>query len=374
MFDYSRYSKIIERNYERLETVHKFEEPDRVPVVIGVGGPYYAWLFNHTLMEYYSNFRIMAETQIMGLKWRLEWLKDDISNINVHFDIGAIAEGIVFNCMIAMPDEKNPWKSPWIIPRIRRLEDIDRLEIPEPEDNPGIQAYYSRLEEFAKFVKREYGNIPVSMSGLQIHPPVSAAGSLLGPQRLYSWLYKYPSEMHKLLKKLEKTFDILQKYRHNRIGGGMNSISLADDHSGYLNRRMYEEFALPYNLRLYERYGKQHRGLHMDSRMDHIADIIVNVYKVNYVDVGVENDLSILVENFNGKVVFNGNADWRVLIGGSRERIRKEVERCIYVAASAGGYIFDNGGETYVGVPPENLRYEVEYAKRVGKYPIKRLI
>ncbi|MEM2514583.1 MAG: uroporphyrinogen decarboxylase family protein, partial [Candidatus Bathyarchaeia archaeon] len=115
------------------------------------------------------------------------------------------------------------------------------------------------------------------------------------------------------------------------------------------------------------------RGLHMDSRMDHVADIIVNVYKVNYVDVGIENDLSTLVENFNGKVVFNGNADWRVLIGSSPERIRKEVKRCIYAAAPAGGYIFDNSGETYVGVPPENLRYEVEYAKKVGKYPIRRL-
>lgn len=44
----------------------------------------------------------------------------------------------------------------------------------------------------------------------------------------------------------------------------------------------------------------------------------------------------------------------------------------MYYAAPGGGYIFDNGGETYTGVPPEKLKYEVEYAKKVGRYPIRK--
>jgi len=372
VFDYSKYARIAERNRERFEAVYRFEEPDRVPVAIGVGGPYYAWLFGYTSMEYYSSFKVMVDVQLMGLKWRFEWLQDDVVGVGVHLDVGSIAEGIVFDCRIAMPDERNPWRSPWIVPRIKSIEDIDRLEIPDPNDHPGIQAYYNRLEEFTKFVRKEYGDIPVGRGGLQIHPPVSAAGSLMGPQRLYTWLYRYPDEMHKLLRKLEETFDRLQKYRHERVGGGMDSISLSDDHSGYLSRRMYEKFTLPYNLRLYEKYGRRHRGLHMDSHMDHITDIITDVYKVDSVDVGVENNLEILAEAFKSRVVFNGNANWRVLVDGDHEKIRREVERCIYVAAPVGGYIFDNGGETYAGIPPENLKYEVEYAKKIGVYPIRR--
>mgnify|MGYP000414239665 CR=1 FL=1 len=372
MFDYSKYARIAERNRERLESVYKFEEPDRIPVMIGLGGPYYAWLFGHTLTEYYLNFKVMVDVQLMGLKWRFESLQDDVASIGVYLDLGAIAEGIVFNCRIVMPDEKYPWRSPWIVPRIQSLEDIDRLEVPDPDGHPGIQAYYDRLEEFVKYVRSEYKNIPVNRGGLQIHPPISAAGSLLGPRRLYTWLYKYPSEMHKLLRKLEETYHKLHKYCCERVGVEVDSISLSDDHSGYLNRKMYESFTLPYNLRLYERYGKKHRGLHMDSHMDHITDIITDVYKVNSVDVGVENNLGILAEAFKGKVVFNGNANWRVLIGGEPERIKAEVERCIYAAGPVGGYIFDNGGETYAGVPPENLKCEVEYAKKIGVYPMRK--
>jgi len=370
-FDYRRYYRLVEESRRRVEAVRDFEEPDRVPVIIGLGGPYYAKLFGYTFAEYYGDFKPMLDAQVKGIKWRVHWLKDDFTSIGVGFDLGAIAEGIVFDCDIRMPDERNPWMSPWIVPSIRRLEDIDRLEVPDPAKHKGIQGYYRKFEEFRLLAKRNYGDIPV-WGGLGIHPPVSAAGSLMGPERLYSWLLKYPCEMHKLFRKLEETFVVLREYYFEVTGADGGYLGLCDDHAGYLNRDMYKRFALPYNLRLYERFGYKGRSLHMDSHMDHIADILVDVYKVGDVDVGVENDIRVLAEVFRGRVVFNGNANWRVLLKCSPEAAEMEVERCIYYAAPSRGYIFDNGGETYANIPPEMLKYEVEYAKKVGKYPIKR--
>ncbi|MCD6538273.1 hypothetical protein J7L18_06675 [Candidatus Bathyarchaeota archaeon] len=370
-FNYEKYNSLIEENRRRLERVQKFEEPDRVPVIIGLGGPYYAKIFGYTFKEYYGNLRVMLDVQIKGIKWRINWLRDDISYIGVSFDVGSIAEGIVFNCEIKMPDDENPWRSPWIIPCIKSLEDIDNLEVPDPYEHKGIREYYRRFEEFKGLVRENYGDLPVG-GGLGIHPPVSAAGSLLGTSRLYFWLLKYPNEMHKLFRKLEETFKVLREYYYEVTGAERGYLGLADDHSGYLNRRMYERFTLPYNLSLYEAFGTKDRSLHMDSHMEHIADIITDVYKVRSVDVGVENDIRVLAEKFRGKAIFNGNANWRALLENSFEAIEIEVERCIYYAAPGGGYIFDNGGETYANIPPEMLKYEVEYAKKVGKYPIKR--
>ncbi|RLF17963.1 MAG: hypothetical protein DRZ82_09140 [Thermoprotei archaeon] len=370
-FNLDNYRRLIEENIKRLEKAYDFEEADRVPIIIDVGGPYYAKIFGYTLAEYYNNLGVMLEVQIKGIKWRLRWLKDDLAHIGVQLDIGSIAEGIVFNCDIVMPDERNPWQSPWIVPRIKRLEDIDELEVPDPYSHKGIKEYYRRLERFRKLVKDNYGNLPVG-GRLQIHPPVSAAGSLMGPRRLYTWIYKYPNEMHKLFRKLEETFIALQEFYYDITGAEPGSLGLPDDHAGYLSRKLYEKFALPYNLRLYELFGKRYRALHMDSHMDHITDILVNVYRLNFADVGVENDIRIISRDLKGKIVFKGNANWRVLLSNSYEKIEMEIEKCIYYAAPGGGYIFDNGGETYTGVPPEKLKYEVEYAKKVGKYPIRK--
>ncbi|HDJ96931.1 MAG TPA: hypothetical protein ENG54_00510, partial [Thermofilum sp.] len=97
-----------------------------------------------------------------------------------------------------------------------------------------------------------------------------------------------------------------------------------------------------------------------------------DVYRINFADAGVENNIAKLAEAFKGRVVFKGNADWRSLIEAPIEKVELEVEKCIFYAAPGGGYIFDNGGETYVGVPPDKLKYEVEYAKKVGRYPIRK--
>ncbi|MEM2409856.1 MAG: uroporphyrinogen decarboxylase family protein [Thermofilaceae archaeon] len=370
-FKLEKYERVLEENRRRVEAALSFEEPDRVPVQINVQGAYYAWLFGVPLRDYYTDLKLMAEVQLKGLEWRLSWLRDDVTSVAITLDLGAVAEGIVFSCRIVMPDDSDPWRSPWIVPKIKSLDDIDRLEVPDPRDLPAVRDVYRRLEELRRLVRDRYGNIPV-WGGLQIHPPVSAAGSLMGPERLYSWLYRYPDEMHKLFRKLEEAFVALYEYHCEVTGSEPGSLYLADDHSGYLNRRMYEEFALPYNLRLFERFGTRYRYLHMDSPMHHIADIVRDVYRVNHADLGVESDIRLIAREFKGRVSFNGNANWRALLSGSRTLIEVEVERCIYYAAPGGGYIFDNGGETYAGVPPELLKYEVEYAKRVGKYPIKR--
>jgi len=370
-FKLEKYERVLEENRRRVEAALSFEEPDRVPVQINVQGAYYAWLFGVPLRDYYTDLKLMAEVQLKGLEWRLSWLRDDVTSVAITLDLGAVAEGIVFGCRIVMPDDSDPWRSPWIVPKIKSLDDIDRLEVPDPRDLPAVRDVYRRLEELRRLVRDRYGDIPV-WGGLQIHPPVSAAGSLMGPERLYSWLYRYPGEMHKLFRKLEEAFVALYEYHCEVTGSEPGSLYLADDHSGYLNRRMYEEFALPYNLRLFERFGTRYRYLHMDSPMHHIADIVRDVYRVNHADLGVESDIRLIAREFKGRVSFNGNANWRALLSGSRTLIEVEVERCIYYAAPGGGYIFDNGGETYAGVPPELLKYEVEYAKRVGKYPIKR--
>ncbi len=335
-FDPARFSKQIEESRKRLEKVAEFEEPDRVPVIISLGGPYYAKLFGYTFAEYYGDLAVMLNTQVKGIKWRMSWLKDDFVSVGVHLDIGSTAEGIVFNCRVEWPSSEKPWQSPWIIPCIKTLEDIDRLEVPDPRSHRGVREYYEKLEKFKKLVRENYGQLPVG-GMLQIHPPVSAAGSLMGPGRLYSWLYRYPLEMHALFRKLEETFKLLQEYYYEVTGAEPGSLGLADDHSGYLNRRMYEEFTLPYNLRLYERFGARYRSLHMDSHMDHIADLLVDVYRINFADAGVENNIAKLAEAFKGRVVFKGNADWRSLIEAPIENVELEVEKCIFLCRSGRG-------------------------------------
>jgi len=356
----------IESSIRRLESARHFEEPDRVPILIDVGAPFYAKVLGYTLKDYYRSVDVCRHVRVEGSKWAFSRLGDDRTETmredDAGLDIGAVAEGIVFGCSISLPDDDNPWLSPWIVPSLRSLDDVEALEVPDPRDCVGrLREHY--LKAFGRDVQVE--------EATSIHPPCSAAGSLMGPERLYTYLYKYPDAMHGLLGKLLETFCSITDYNDELRGTATNGIGLCDDHAGYLSEDMYRKFVLPYNKRIYERYGTRWRSLHMDSRTDHIAKILVEEYGINDMDLGAAADIAKIKEAFNGRVIFNGNVDSKILVAGSMEQIERATEHCIRSAAPGGGYIFDCGGETYAGIDPLRLIHMVSYAKKIGKYPIR---
>ena len=358
-----RYRSKIKEAERLYEAACSFEESGRVPVMVDVGGPFLCGLLGYTFKDYYRSLETARRVKLDGLKWAYEVLGDDRFGYSVGLDMGAISEGIVFECPIRLPDEERPWLSPWIIPKLKKPEDIEKLEIPDPME---VQ------ERFEKHTYRQYGK-RVQFEGMSIHPPLSAAGSLMGTDRLYTYLYKYPALMHRLLRKLLKTYFALVDYVDELRGEERESIGLCDDHAGFLSEKMYREFVLPYNKRIYERYGKKRRALHMDSSCDHIAHILVAELKIDQMDVSVSTDLAKVKLVFDGKTVMRGNIDGRLLVPGTNlEKIEKAVVHCMRTAAPGGGYVFDTGGEgVYPGVDPERLLYMVRYAKKVGKYPIR---
>ena len=350
-----------------LEAARSFEEADRVPVLIDdIGGPFFCSIFGYTLADYYRSVEASMEVMRRGYQWIYQVLGDDRPDpppkqFNV-LDVGSIAEGVVFDCEIRLPDEGRPWLSPWIIPKYRTPEMLESLEVPEPKDV---------MKRFKKHLYRQYGR-DLEPWPIQIHPPLSAAGSLIGTDRLYVFLYKYPRLMHKFLGKLLETWLLLQEFRDDYYGQVTESIGLCDDHAGFLPENMYREFVLPYNKAIYERYGKRWRYLHMDSPVHHIARILVEELKINELDVATTEDLARVKPLFDGKVVMHGNVSNRILTTSvSLETVKDAVEYCIASAAPGGGYIFDVGGELYAGVDPGKVVFMVKYAKKVGRYPLK---
>lgn len=358
--------KRIKESVRRLESTRHFEESDRVPILIDVGAPFFAKVLGYDLKDFYRDLGICKRVQVEGSRWAFKTLDDDRTGFmgedDAGPDIGAVAEGIAFGCSISLPDDSNPWLSPWIVPSLRGLADIESLEVPDPRD------CVRRLREH---YVRAFGREIRAEEATNIHPPCSAAGSLMGPERLYTFLYRHPDVMHNLFRKLLDTFCAITDYNDEVRGGTTKSIGLCDDHAGYLSEDMYRKFVLPYNKRIYERYGTNGRSLHMDSRTDHIAGILVEEYRIQEMDLGAATDIARIKDAFDGKVIFNGNVDSKILVAGSIEQIERATEHCIRSAAAGGGYILDCGGETYAGIDPDRLIYMVRYAKKRGRYPIR---
>jgi uroporphyrinogen-III decarboxylase len=95
-----------------------------------------------------------------------------------------------------------------------------------------------------------------------------------------------------------------------------------------------------------------------------------NEMRLSQMDIGGWSDIAAAKPHLGGKVVMSGGLNCRDLYG-TLEQAKPAIERAIRIGAPGGGYILAVGGETYVGVNPDTLVRAVEYAKEIGRYPIR---
>jgi uroporphyrinogen-III decarboxylase len=68
-------------------------------------------------------------------------------------------------------------------------------------------------------------------------------------------------------------------------------------------------------------------------------------------------DLGLIAERYGRTHFLIGNADTRILLSGSREEIRAEVERCIGIGRDCPGYFLAVGNHIPANTPVENALY-----------------
>jgi len=365
MFSPDRYAKRIEESRKRLEITRQFREPDRVPITISVAGSFFSRLFGCNIRDYYTDIDTCIDVQLKGLEWAYDELQDDRTGYGLHCEFGPIGEGLYFGMPIEYPDDT----SPWIVKALETPEQIEAFEVPDPVESPGIREADRKIEAFKARVQERGIKLPAG-GGIGIHPPLSCACALAEPELIFTLMYEEPELIHRFFRKLLEAFCRLVDYRDSLSGHKTQSIGLADDHSAFVSNAMYREFVFPYNMAIYERYGKKGRHLHADGPNDHHFEMYANDMKLTSMDIGGFSDIANAKPALRGKAVFSGGLNCRDLYY-DLETAKPVIDRAIRIGAPGGGFILAVGGETYVGVNPDTLVQAVAYAKEAGRYPVR---
>ncbi len=346
-----------------LDRAQRLEEPERIPIEARVGGSFFAKLLGYNLRDYYTDLDVSLDVQVRGRKWALEELRDDRTEVAIAYDPGPLQEALYWGLPIEYADDT----SPWTVPQLHTPEDVERLEVPEPEDCEGIRHAYRQYEALKAKVEKMGLDVPVS-GRLRYHPPLSAACALMPAEEVYAYMAYEPELIHKFFAKLLAGWLKLQEY-NERVFGKETGVSLADDHSAFVSNQMYRELVLPYNLTIYERYGKTSRYLHADGPTDHHFRRYATVHMLTSMDIGGFSDIAVARPALFGHTMMLGGINCRDLYYDFAAA-KPVVDRSLRIAGPGGGYVFAVGGETYAGVNPDTLIQVVQYVKSVGRYPL----
>lgn len=78
-------------------------------------------------------------------------------------------------------------------------------------------------------------------------------------------------------------------------------------------------------------------------------------------------DMAYIAEKYGRTHVFIGNADTRILLNGSREAIRAEVERCMAIGKHCPGYFLAVGNHIPANTPADNVMYYQEVYEELAR-------
>ena len=253
-------------------------------------------------------------------------------------------------------------KGPIINPPIRTIEQIDQLRTLEPAESLPF------IREILQILRSEVKN-DATVLGFVGAPWTLAAYAIEGKSSkdytiIKGMAFSQPEILHKFLAKLADSIAIYVRYQ---IDSGAQVVQMFDSWAGHLSPQDYEQFALPYQKRVFEQVKATHPDTPLILYINGSAGILERMAKTgtDFVSVDWTVDLAEARQRLGENIGLQGNIDPCVLFG-SKELIKSRVMETIQKAGNSR-HILNLGHGVLPSTPEENVAFFFETAKNARR-------
>ncbi len=242
---------------------------------------------------------------------------------------------------------------------VRTKEDIEKLRIPEPEEDVPY------VLEAIRILRREFeGRVP--LIGFGGAPFTLACYMVEGKgskdfAQIKRMMYAAPDLYAALM---EKITEMDRRYLNAQITAGAQAIQIFDTWGGILSPVDYEKYILPYTSKLIAGLDRSVPIIHFVKGSGTMLEL---VKKAGSDVVGLDWHVSLgLARDVLGPgVAVQGNLDPTVLYA-PKEHIEAQVKRILEENAGRPGHIFNLGHGILPTVAPEHAKHMVECVHRLS--------
>ncbi len=241
---------------------------------------------------------------------------------------------------------------------VRSEADIDRLGVPDPEQELGY------VMDAVRLIRRELaGRVPLigfSGSPWTLATYMVEGGSSKEYARVKGMMYDRPELMHRLL---ETVAEAVTAYLNAQIRAGAQAVQIFDTWGGILTPRDYREFSLRHMARIVEGLIREHEGRRVPvilftkgggAWLEDMAATGADALGLDWtIDIGEART------RVGDQVALQGNMDPCVLYA-SPERIRREVADILAAYGHGSGHVFNLGHGIHPGVDPAHAAAFIE--------------
>ncbi|MFN2212423.1 MAG: uroporphyrinogen decarboxylase family protein [Anaerolineales bacterium] len=336
---------------ERTLRTISFQPVDRVPVDLHNFMVTPRFLGVSDYAEFFRNGEAMAEAQIKA------WKRYGHDVLLVENGTAALAEA----CGVKVEYLKD--SAPVAkIPAISSLDEVDKLEIPDPYKDPLL----SELLKTTRIIVEEIGDQAFVM-GRADQGPFSLACEIrgMGEFLLDLALGKKLDKIHQLL---DFCRSVSEQYIMAQIDQGAHATSIGDSPSGpdVISPKYYREFAYPYVKKLVSNVKKKNILLayHICGNSTPIIEDMVSTGAA-ILEIDQKADQLVCKAAASGKATLLGPIDpSEVMANGTPELVMQKCNEALENLSPGGGFILGPGCALPPNTPDENIDAMIEASKK----------
>lgn len=259
--------KHVRKSEELQQASAAYKSINRIPLILGsvddmskIRFPFSDW----PIFEYGRVFKDPKKMLLDELLTVYEGalIEDDKAYvIRANYGVGIIPS--LFGCKIIQRDNDLPWVKP-----MNSLDDIKRIiKKGVPDLNGGMIPIINETQDFFRSKLRNYPNLrkTVHIGMADNQGPFNIAVMIRGPD-LFVDLYNHKELVKELLELITQTYIEFSRSQKDKIDEETNvgyyfqyrlpgGVKIAEDYALSISPQMYDEFCLPYNAKIGEKFG-----------------------------------------------------------------------------------------------------------------------
>jgi uroporphyrinogen decarboxylase len=250
---------------------------------------------------------------------------------------------------------------PKLSPQILTDEDIDNLTV------QNIEAKLEYVANAVKMIRRELdGKTP--LIGFSGSPFTLATYMIEGkPTRNFKYiktiLYQNPERLTHLLELLTEA---VSRYLIMQAKAGAQALQVFDTWGGILPVHLYNTFSAQYMKRISDNLKNYDIPITLFSKgglelARNLADSSADMIGIDWM-----TDLQEAKNSIGDKFALQGNLDPTTLYG-SKDIIRKEVEKVLGVYGAESGHVFNLGHGILPDIPVDNVYHLVDSVREISE-------